>query len=172
MKIDKNNKTSLLVTTALLSALTLVCTMLLRIPVGPDCYIHLGDAVVILAVLILPRPYACFSGVVGATLADLIGGFAFWAPWTFIIKLFFVLILGLFIDISRKNTSDKNIFGVHYIEFIGLIVGGIIAILGYFISERILFGNWLPAATCIPFNLIQVTAGSIVAELIYRKATL
>lgn len=172
MKFNKNNKTSLLVMTALLTALTLICTLLLRIPVGPDCYIHLGDAVIILAVLILPRAYACFSGVVGATLADLMGGFAFWAPWTFIVKLLFVLVLGLFIDRSKKNTSEKKILGVHYIEFIGLIVGGIIAVLGYFISERLLFGNWIPAATCIPFNIIQIAVGAIVAELIYKKVKL
>lgn len=153
--INSNNKTSLLVTTALLTALVFICTVLLKIPVGPDCYIHLGDAVVILAVLKLPRPYACFAGAVGATLADLIGGFAFWAPWTFVVKLLMVLTIGIFVDKSK--------------EYVGLVAGLIVAVLGYFGSEYMLFGSWAPAATCIPFNIIQVTVGAVVAEIISKR---
>lgn len=151
----QNNKTSLLVKTALLTALVFVCTILLKIPVGPDCYIHLGDAVIVLSVLMLPIPYACFAGAVGATLADLLGGFAFWAPWTFAVKLIMVLIMGFLVNKSR--------------EFIGLVAGSIVAILGYFVSEYMLFGSWLPAATCIPFNIIQTALGCTVAELIYHR---
>lgn len=165
----QNNKTSLLVKTALLTALVFVCTILLKIPVGPDCYIHLGDAVILLSVLMLPIPYACFAGAVGATLADLLGGFAFWAPWTFAVKLIMVLVLSLFVNKARKSTSDKSILGVNYIEFIGLVAGSIVAILGYFVSEYMLFGSWLPAATCIPFNIIQTALGCTVAELIYHR---
>ena len=138
-----------------MTALVLVCTLLLKVPVGPDCYIHLGDAVILLAVILLPRPYACFAGSVGATLADLMGGFAFWAPWTFIVKLVFVLVFGAFLDRAHKMT--------------GFIVSGIVAVIGYFICEYILFGAWLPAATCIPFNIIQVTIGAVIAELLARR---
>ena len=169
MNNNQNNKTSLLVKTALLTALVFVCTILLKIPVGPDCYIHLGDAVIVLSALMLPLPYACFAGAVGATLADLLGGFAFWAPWTFAVKLIMIIVLGLFINKSKKSASGKTILGIHYIEFIGLGIGSIVAILGYFISEYILFGSWLPAATCIPFNIIQTVLGFIVAELIYHR---
>lgn len=168
-KNNSNNKTSLLVTTALLTALVFICTVLLKIPVGPDCYVHLGDAVIILAVLKLPRPYACFAGSVGATLADLLGGFAFWAPWTFAVKLIMILVLGVFIDASRKNSSNKTIFGINSTEFIGLVVALVVAVLGYFGSEYMLFGNWVPAATCIPFNIIQVSVGATVAEIISKR---
>ena len=152
-----------------MTALVLVCTLLLKIPVGPDCYIHLGDAVILLAVILLPRPYACFAGSVGATLADLIGGFAFWAPWTFAVKLIMIIAFGLFLDLSRKTAESKMILRVPVIEFIGLIVAMLVAVVGYFLSEYILFGNWLPAATCIPFNIIQTALGCTVAELIYHR---
>lgn len=204
---NRDNKTKLLVTTALLTALVLICTLLLKIPVGPDCYVHLGDAVILLAVILLPRPYACFAGSVGATLADLMGGFAFWAPWTFVVKLIFVIVFGMFLDRSRKNVakqvqgaatgetaygaapsvkgsisntdvsfnSQKNesaahtIAGVPVIEFVGLIVSGLVAVVGYFLSEYMLFGAWLPAATCIPFNCIQVAIGAVIAELMAKR---
>ena len=159
---NRDNKTKLLVTTALLTALVLICTLLLKVPVGPDCYVHLGDAVILLAVIILPRPYACFAGAVGATLADLTGGFAFWAPWTFAVKLVYVIVFGLFLDISRR--SDKK-----SIEIIGLVVSGIVAVVGYFFSEYMLFGAWLPAATCIPFNCIQVSVAAVIAELLSKR---
>ena len=165
----RDKKTSLIVTTALLTALVLICTLILKVPVGPDCYIHLGDAVILLAVILLPRGYACFAGAVGATLADLIGGFAFWAPWTFAVKLLFILVFGFFLDRSRKNASEKTLLGVPVIELIGLVVSGIVAVVGYFLSEYMLFGNWIPAATCIPFNIIQVTVAAIIAELLSRR---
>ena len=166
---NRDKKTKLLVTTALMTALVLVCTLLLKIPVGPDCYIHLGDAVILLAVILLPRPYACFAGSVGATLADLMGGFAFWAPWTFFCKLILILIFGIFLDISRKRNPEHTILGVQRIEFIGLIVSGIAAVAAYFASELMLFGIWLEAAACVPFNLIQVVIASIVAELLAKR---
>lgn len=165
----RDKKTSLIVTTALLTALVLICTLILKLPVGPDCYIHLGDAVILLAVILLPRGYACFAGAVGATLADLMGGFAFWAPWTFAVKLLFILVFGFFLDRSRKNASEKTLLGVPVIELIGLVVSGIVAVVGYFLSEYMLFGNWIPAATCIPFNIIQVTVAAIIAELLSRR---
>lgn len=169
---NRDKKTKLLVTTALMTALVLICTMLLKVPVGPDCYVHLGDAVILLAVMILPRPYACFAGSVGATLADLVGGFAFWAPWTFAVKLIMIIVFGLFLDLSRKTAENKMILRVPVIEFIGLVVAMIVAVVGYFLSEYMLFGSWLPAATCIPFNIIQVTIAAIISKLLSRRIKL
>lgn len=172
---NKDKKTKLLVTTALMTALVLICTLLLKVPVGPDCYVHLGDAVILLAVILLPRPYACFAGSVGATLADLTGGFAFWAPWTFFVKLIVVLVFGLFLDLSRKANGAGNtrtIIGIPVLEFIGLIVAGVVSVVGYFLSEYMLFGAWLPAATCIPFNIIQITVAAIISELLSKRIKL
>lgn len=166
---SKDKKTKLLVTTALLTALVLICTLLMKVPVGPDCYVHLGDAVILLSVILLPRGYACFAGTVGATLADLTGGFAFWAPWTFAVKLVMILVFGLFLDISRKTKEEKTISHVPAIEFIGLVVSGIVAVIGYFLSEYMLFGNLIEAGACVIFNLIQVVIASIVAELLAKR---
>lgn len=152
-----------LVLAALLTALTFLCTMFLKVPVGPDCYIHLGDAIIFAAVIILPRKFACFAGAVGATLADLLGGFAFWAPSTFIIKLLVVIIFGIFVDLAKKNAESKRIFTIPVMEFIGYILASIVGVLGYFFAEYILFGNWIAAATCIPLNCLQMGVGAVVA---------
>ncbi len=165
--MNNSNKTvTALVLTALLTTLTLLCTMLLKIPVGPDCYIHLGDTVIFLGVIILPRKYACFAGAVGAALADLLGGFAFWAPATFVIKMLVVVIFGILID--RVHEKASTIAGIPAPEFLGYILAGIIGVLGYFIAEYILFGNWLAAATCIPLNCLQMGIGAIVCVVISK----
>lgn len=169
---SKDKKTKLLVLTALLTALVFLCTLLFKIPVDADCYIHLGDAVMLFAVIMLPRGYACFAGAVGAVLADMSGGLAFWMPWTFCIKILYVLVFGFFLDLSRKTKEERSILGVPVLEFIGLVLGGIVEVVGYFLSERMLFGNWIPAATCIPFNIIQVTIAAIIAELLARRIKL
>ena len=106
--MGENRKLTTLVLTALLTAVTLLCTLLLKIPIGPECYINLGDAVIILSVMILPRGYACFVGAVGTSLADLIGGFPLWAPASFIIKILSVLVLGFMLDLVMKKTGSNS----------------------------------------------------------------
>ncbi|MCQ2567829.1 MAG: ECF transporter S component [Mogibacterium sp.] len=171
--MKNKDKTTTLVITALMTALVLICTLLLRIPCGPDCYIHLGDTVIFLAVLILPRRYACFAGSVGAALADLMGGFAFWAPWTFFIKLIMVLVFGVYVDKSRKldaaEVEMKTLAGIPNIELAGLVLACIVGVGGYFVSEIILFGQWIGALACVGFNSIQVAVDAVIAMLAYRK---
>ena len=174
--VQRNKTVSNLVLTALLTALTLLCTFLLKIPVGPDCYIHLGDAVIFISVMILPRRYACFAGPVGAGLADLLVGFAFWVPWTFFIKLFVVLVYGFFMDraksakekaaLSRSEKTAKRIFGIPKIEFIGFLIACVIGVLSYFGAEWILCGQWVPAAICIPLNCIQMGVAVVISVLV------
>ena len=66
-----------LVLTAMLTAIVFLCTLLIRIPIGPECYVHFGFSALLLSTMILPRKYACFAGAVGTALTDLMGGYAF-----------------------------------------------------------------------------------------------
>lgn len=164
---NKNSSLMILVETALLTAITMLCTLILKVPVGPDCYIHLGDTIMFLAVIILPLPYACFAGPVGAMLADLIGGYAFWAPWTFVIKLLCVLALGL---LRKKSTENsKRLLTVPVPEFIGYVIACIFGVMGYFVAEYLLFGNWVAAATCIPLNCLQMGVGAVLSVVVYKR---
>ncbi len=106
--MEENRKLTTLVLTALLTALTMLCTLLLKIPIGPECYINLGDAIIILGVMLLPRWQACFVGAVGTSLADIMGGFPLWAPASFIIKLLSVLVLGFMLDRIMEKTGSSS----------------------------------------------------------------
>ena len=72
--------------------------MFIRIPIpGTQGYVHLGDAMIFLSVLILGWKYGALAAAFGSMLADIIGGFAMWAPWSFAIKGIMALILGLIV---------------------------------------------------------------------------
>ncbi len=76
-----------LIQTAILAALVAVTTMVVNVPLpGVKGYVNIGDAVVLLAGLMLGPAVGAFSGALGSSLADLLLGYAHWAPWTFIIK--------------------------------------------------------------------------------------
>lgn len=166
-----NNKTMFtLVLAALFTTITLLCTLILKIPVGPNTYIHLGDAIMFLGVIVLPRKYACFAGPVGAALADIMGGFAVWAPWTFVIKLLSVLVLGFTIDIIRRKYDSESkvatFLGVPCLEMLGYLIAIAIGVVGYYLAEAILYGNWIVAAAGMPLNVLQILSGAIIAVVI------
>ena len=163
------NSMNKMVFTALLTALTVLFTLILKIPVGPDCYIHLGEPIVFLAVMALPRKYACFAGSVGTSLADILGGYAFWAPWTFIVQLIVVLVFGFFIDRARNSNGTHNILGIPFSEFMGYIVTTAVGTVAFFIAEYMLFGNVIEAATCVPFRLLLLASGSIIAAIAFKS---
>ncbi len=155
-----------MVYTALLTAITYLCTMLIRIPVGADCYIHLGDAVIFISVIMLPRKYACFAGTVGAVLADL-SLLPFWAPWTFFCKLILILVFGFFIDRASKSLdSCKRVANIPLLEIAGYVLASVLMVTGYFFSELYLFGNWIEAAYCVGFNMLQAIVGAVLAVIV------
>ena len=81
----KNLRTTSL--NAVLTALVAAATLSIRIPVpATQGYINLGDAVVIAAALVLGPRTGLIAGGIGSALADWLGGYAHWAPFTLIIK--------------------------------------------------------------------------------------
>ena len=104
-RADRSDKTLILVTTAMMTAMVMIATTFFKIPNAMG-YIHLGDGFVLLAAIILPKKYACFAGGVGAGLADIYGGYAVWAPWTLVMKIIMVLIVQLFFDLLIKRATN------------------------------------------------------------------
>ena len=93
--------------TAMLTAMVFAATTFFKVPVGLG-YIHFGDVFVILAALMLPRRQACFAGGAGAALADVIGGFAVWAPWTVLIKVGTALLVSQAQAMVRKSGQTND----------------------------------------------------------------
>ncbi len=81
----KQQKLKYMCLTGVFTAVIFVFTAYLHIP-SHTGYTHVGDAFVYLAACLLPLPYAAFAGAAGAFLADVLTGFALWAPASIIIK--------------------------------------------------------------------------------------
>ncbi len=100
----RNNKVEKLVMTGLMTAIITVITIIIPIPVPfTSGYIHLGDSMIFLAVIILGWKGGAIAAAFGSTFADLFLGYVYWAPWTFVIKGSMALILGLIIYQSSKS---------------------------------------------------------------------
>ena len=73
--------------TAVLIALSTLLTMFTKIPVpGIRGYFNVGDAVIMLAALLLGRKEGTLVGAIGPALADLLLGYAVFVPITFLVK--------------------------------------------------------------------------------------
>ncbi|MBS6196689.1 MAG: ECF transporter S component [Clostridiales bacterium] len=151
-----------LVLTALFAALACVATMAIRIPTpGTNGYIHPGDAVVILAGIILGPMCGFLAGGIGSAMADLLGGYFIYVPITFAIKGLIALIAGFIYQKMGKSRKSR---------YAGVILGGITDIVlvagGYFLCESPMYGM-AAAAASVPANLIQGVGGLVIALVLY-----
>ena len=153
-------KTNKLVLTSLLVCMITVTTMLFKIPIPfANGYVHLGDAMVFLSVLVLGIKHGAVASAVGSAMGDILGGFAIWAPWTFIIKGGMALVLGLFILVFVKNNSH---FKMSFTLAAGMTLAGLFMVFGYYVAEGVIYG-WAVALLGIPWNMGQFAVGMIVA---------
>lgn len=124
-------KTNKIILSGVMMAIVTVSTMLLAIPVPfTNGYIHLGDSMVFLSVLILGWKYGAVVAGGGSALADIFLSYVHWAPWTFIIKALMALVMGLAIEKTRHNKKNLGIVLVVTIIIWGifnLAVGHIIS---------------------------------------------
>ena len=78
-------RTQKIVMASLLASLVCVATMVIKVPM-PYGYANLGDSIVLLAGWVLSPLYGFLASAIGSVLADILSGFALYAPATFIIK--------------------------------------------------------------------------------------
>lgn len=149
---------------SLLIALTAVVTMAVRIPVPrTGGYINLGEAVVYITALLFGPLYSLVAGGIGSSLADLLGGYGVFAPFTLIIKGLEGLLVGtlawpVFHRHSRPSLADLAL------SALAIGVGGAAMVLGYFVSEAfILHLGVAAAASEVPGNIFQVLGGLVAA---------
>lgn len=143
---------------AMCIALTFVATAFIniRLPIMANGgLIHLGNVPLFLAAIIFGKKTGAVAGAFGMGLFDLLSGWTAWAPFTFIIVGIMGYVVG---KIAEKKTT------VWYI--VAVVAALIIKIVGYYIAEAIIYGNWAAPATSIPGNVVQVvTAGVIVVPV-------
>ena len=162
-----DNKTSGLVYTALMICLVLLGTILFRIPVPmTQGYVHLGDTMIFLGVLMLGKRHGSAAAALGSALADILGGFAFWAPWTLIIKYSMAFVTGLILEKSARSYEYSN-SPDRLIKLTAMAAGGILMCAGYLAAETVMYGSFALAIVGLPWNIGQVVVGMVLSMAIY-----
>ncbi len=152
---------------AIFAALTFVVTWypLAHIPIpATKGYFNLGEVVIYLAAIAFGPPVGAIAGAVGSALADVAAAAPQYAAFTFVIKGIEGYLVGRLAGVTAASRLRAT------------IVGGAWMVLGYFLAE-VVFARVLgiaptpatavaAALTELPFNIVQVAVGVIVAVLV------
>lgn len=139
------------------AALVTIGTLLIRIP-APTGYIHIGDSLVYLSGLLLGPVLGAIASAVGSGLADMYG-FIEYVPATVVIKgLDALLTATVFYTVTKKI---KGTFGVVIGYLLGVSLGGLTMVSGYFFYDMLLKGLAVAMAS-VSYNVVQAIGGAIV----------
>lgn len=141
----------------LCTAIIALATMAIKIPVpATNGYIHMGDSMIFLVSILLGKKRGAICSGVGSALADILLGYAHWAPFTLIIEAIMGYTVGNFSEFNEKHSliTLKSAFGC--------FIGSIIMVVGYLIGGTLLKGSFLVSLTSVPSNIIQVCGGFII----------
>jgi uncharacterized membrane protein len=96
---------------SIFTALVFVATVIIRVPIAATGgYFNFGDSVIYVAALLFGPLVGGLAGGIGASIADIIGGYLIFAPGTFIIKLFEGIITGYAGYKIRANTQAVTLW--------------------------------------------------------------
>ena len=142
---------------AIMSALVTIMTLVIQIPYpGTSGYFNFGDTMVMLSGFLLGPIGGFFAGGVGSAVADVVGGYPHWAPFTFIIKGFEGMAVGYLSSRVRKHVRLNSW------DIIAVLVGAVIMLTGYFIAQMFLIGIAVAIGELVTVNLAQVVIGGVV----------
>lgn len=162
-----NVKTLSIVQIALMAAMTTLVTMTIRVPTYTG-YTHLGDSMIFIAVIIFGKKKAMVSSALGMALADLLGGYLVWAPFTLLIKGIMALIAGL-IAYRGKYHGDNTINNIFAFIIAGIWMVAAYYLFGAVITRYILAENATLTQSLIvslkevPANIVEVLVGIVLA---------
>ena len=157
----KHDKLIRIVLAALFAAMACVATMVIQIPIpATNGYINLGDGVVLLGAFVLGPVYGAAAGGLGSMLADLLLGYAAYAPGTLLIKGLMAFCAALVLCALRGRTKAAAVSGA--------LIGELVMVLGYFLYESTCLGYGLGAAAAVIGNVIQGAGGLISGVAVYH----
>ncbi|MFA5528800.1 MAG: ECF transporter S component [Peptostreptococcales bacterium] len=159
-------KTQKLTLGAVCVAIVFICTYIIQIKLplpGQGGLVHAGNIAMFSICLILGKWYGATAGAFGMAIFDLISGWAIWAPGTFVIRFVSGYVIGHIAHINGENGKNK------LLNLIGLSLGSVIIIIGYYLYEVMLYRNWFVPLSSIPGDITQCVLGAIVAMILSQK---
>lgn len=150
---------------SLMAALTYIATAVINVPSHMGV-VHLGDTLVYLSAILLGKKKGAAAAAIGMCLFDLLSPYAIWAPFTFVIKGVMAYIAAL-VAYRGKYNGDSI-----WNNALGFVLGGIWMIAAYYLGGVTISHFYLnmpfdqsftASLADIPGNILQVTAGTILA---------
>jgi uncharacterized membrane protein len=148
---------------AVLIALTTVFTLLIRVPTPARGYVNLSDVAITFASLIFGPWVGMVTGGVGTALADLLGGFAPFAPLSLVAHGLEGLLIGL-IAWNRRSLGWM---------IVAWLAGSLAMVAVYLVGEGLFYTGWPLALAEAPLNAFQALVGGVIGiplVLAVRKA--
>ncbi len=146
---------------AVFAALICVSVYAMPIPLPGNGYFNLGDCFIIAASLLVGPFFGGIAGAVGAGLSDLLLGYTYYAPATFVIKqLMAVAAYYVFKGIMKTGFKFRTV-GIIAAAF----TAELLMVLGYFLFEIPLYGLETAAVDVIG-NAVQGVCGMIAGSLV------
>ena len=103
-----------------------------------------------------PEMMGCIAGGIGMGLFDLLSGWTLWAPFT-------LIIVGLMGFTVGAISEKKSGFGWNCVALLAALG---IKIVGYYIAEGIIYGNWVAPAASIPGNIVQICVAAVIVLVV------
>jgi uncharacterized membrane protein len=148
---------------AVLIALTTVFTLLIKIPTPARGYVNLSDVAITFAGLIFGPWVGMVAGGVGTALADLLAGFAPFAPLSLVAHGVEGFVIG-WLGRGRRTVGGM---------IIAWLAGSLAMVAIYLLGEGLFYTGWAPALAEAPMNLFQALIGGVIGiplVLAVRKA--
>ncbi len=135
---------------AVFAAGVAIATMAIAMPFGQG-YLNFGEIVIFTAAFLFGGVVGGLAGGIGASAADIILGYAYYAPITLIVKGLEGYVVG---EVSGESSMSK---------LIGVAAGAPFMIFGYTLARAYFEG--VPAALFIelPINIVQAGVGAAIA---------
>jgi uncharacterized membrane protein len=152
MRFDLNNPRTL-ATTGIMTALVLGLT-LVHIGVTPaGGYVHLGDIAIYFTAFAFGPVAGLIAGGLGTGLADVVSGYAIFAPLSLVVHGLQGFVAGW---IARESVNAGRLV-------LGVVIGGVIIVAGYFAGEALVpvFGGPAVAVSEVPLNAVQAAFGAL-----------
>lgn len=164
----KQSSIQALVLVALFTALTVIGTTI-KIPLPTGAFVHLGNAVLLLAVLLLGYLKGSFAGGLGFFIFDLLNGYATEAPY-FILESFIVgaAAYGALLIFKKKPTAIWQVVVIGVVTAIAkLLMTQIKNMVMLLIAGADFQAAFAGALTKLPATLINVTLTVVIVALVY-----
>ena len=163
VKILELDKVKFITLSAIFIALTYAFTWInIKLPfiAANGGLVHLGNVPLFICAIIFGKKMGAIAGGIGMGLFDLVsGGWTAWAPFTLVIVGLMGFAVGAITEKHRGFIWDA----------LAIFVACVIKVVGYYIAEGIIYGNWIAPVTSIPGNLIQISVAAIIVLIVVEK---